>query len=97
MVIIQHQAEAFDKFGSNDKKLMKWIGPSVHILYTISATFGEGVGMVHIRKLFAMTYSAFSHRSAGASFCECGLYRDWRPSRRSFIRVPSVDDINFDI
>lgn len=46
MVIIQHQAEAFDKFGSNDKKLMKWIGPSVHILYTISATFGEGVGMV---------------------------------------------------
>ncbi len=48
--IIQHQAEVFDKFRGADKKLMKWIGSSVHVLYTISATLGEGVGMVHIGK-----------------------------------------------
>ncbi len=48
--IIQHQAEAFDKFRGGDKKLMKWIGSSVHVLYTISATLGEGIGMVRIRK-----------------------------------------------
>ncbi|KAI9435438.1 hypothetical protein H4582DRAFT_2059367 [Lactarius indigo] len=43
--IIQHQAEALDKFGDGDKKLMKWIGSSVQILYVISATLGEGVGV----------------------------------------------------
>ncbi len=48
--IIQHQAEAFDKFRGANKKLMKWIGSSVHVLYTISATLGESVSMVRIGK-----------------------------------------------
>jgi len=48
--IIQGQAEVFDKFRNGDNKLMKWIGSSVNILYTISATLGEGVSMVRIRK-----------------------------------------------
>ncbi|KAH9029172.1 hypothetical protein EDB85DRAFT_2276158, partial [Lactarius pseudohatsudake] len=43
--VIQHQAEAFHKFRGGDKKLMMWIGSSVHVLYTISAALGEGVGM----------------------------------------------------
>ena len=46
--IIQHQAEAFDKFRGGDKRLMKWIGSSVEVLYKISATLGAGVGMVRI-------------------------------------------------
>jgi hypothetical protein len=36
--VIRHQAEAFEEFRDGDKRLMKWIGPSVDILYTISAT-----------------------------------------------------------
>ena len=48
--IIQHQAEAFDMFRCCDNRLMKWIDSSVHVLYTISATLGKGVGMVRIRK-----------------------------------------------
>jgi hypothetical protein len=44
--IIQCEAKAFDKFRDGDKRLMKWIGPSVDVLYTISATLGQGVGMV---------------------------------------------------
>lgn len=48
--MIQLQAEAFDKFRASDKKLMEWIGPSVQVLYTISAALGEGVGMVHFSK-----------------------------------------------
>ncbi|KAH9003750.1 hypothetical protein EDB86DRAFT_2826327 [Lactarius hatsudake] len=43
--IIQHQAEAFDKFRYDDEKLMKWIGPSVRVLYKISATLSGGVDM----------------------------------------------------
>ncbi|KAH9040412.1 hypothetical protein EDB85DRAFT_1886932 [Lactarius pseudohatsudake] len=44
--IIRGQAEAFDKFRNGSKKLMKWIDSSVHVLYTISATLGDGVGVV---------------------------------------------------
>jgi hypothetical protein len=44
--IIQHQAEGFDKFRAGDKRLMKWIGPSVRVLDKISSTLGEGIGMV---------------------------------------------------
>ena len=40
--IIQDQAKAFDKFWNGDKSLMKWIGSSVHALYMISGTLGEG-------------------------------------------------------
>ncbi|KAH9019498.1 hypothetical protein EDB84DRAFT_1442095 [Lactarius hengduanensis] len=43
--IIKHQAEAFDKFRGGRKRLMKWIDSSVHVLYMISGTLGEGVGM----------------------------------------------------
>ncbi|KAH9003811.1 hypothetical protein EDB86DRAFT_2279455 [Lactarius hatsudake] len=43
--IIQSHAEAFDKFRNGDNKLMKWVRSSVHVLYTISSTLGEGVGI----------------------------------------------------
>jgi hypothetical protein len=46
--IIQREAQAFDKFRDGDQRLMKWIGPSVDVLYTISATLGQGVGIVRI-------------------------------------------------
>ncbi|KAH9177260.1 hypothetical protein EDB89DRAFT_2240059, partial [Lactarius sanguifluus] len=44
--IIQGQAEAFDKFKNGGSKLMKWIGSSVHVLYTISAALGDGISVV---------------------------------------------------
>ena len=44
--IIQRQAKAFDKFRDGDKWLMKWIGPSVDVLFTISSTLGAGVSIV---------------------------------------------------
>ncbi|KAH8987329.1 hypothetical protein EDB92DRAFT_1818002 [Lactarius akahatsu] len=44
MDIIQGQARAFDKFMTGGSKLMKWVRSSVHVLYTISAALGDGVG-----------------------------------------------------
>ena len=44
--IIQRHAKAFDKFRAGDKALMKWIGPSVDVLFTISSTLGAGVSIV---------------------------------------------------
>ncbi len=48
--IIQDQAKAFDKFRGGDKKLMKWINSSVHVLYAISVTLGESISVVRVRK-----------------------------------------------
>ena len=46
--IIQRQAKAFDKFRDGDKWLMKWIGPSVDVLFTISSSLGASVSIVRI-------------------------------------------------
>ena len=68
--IIQREAKAFDKFRDGDKGLMKWIGPSVDVLYTISATLGQSVGMVRIIKRFAIT-------DASNVGCRCFQLRMW--------------------
>ena len=44
--ILRDQAKAFERSG--DQKLMKWIDPMVHVLYTFSGALGDGVGVVSI-------------------------------------------------
>ena len=44
--MIQREAKGFDKFRDGDKRLMKWIGPSVDVLFTISSILGAGVSIV---------------------------------------------------
>jgi len=46
--LFQAQAEAFSESRLGDEKLMKWLDPTVHILFTLSATLGEGVGLVSL-------------------------------------------------
>ncbi|KAI9429974.1 hypothetical protein H4582DRAFT_2021072, partial [Lactarius indigo] len=41
--ILQDQAKAFEQSG--DRKLMKWIDPLVHVLYTFSGALGDGVSL----------------------------------------------------
>ncbi|KAH8976899.1 hypothetical protein EDB86DRAFT_3110481 [Lactarius hatsudake] len=45
LAILQRQAEAFEQFRGGDRRLMKGIGLSAHVLYALSATLGEGVGL----------------------------------------------------
>ena len=44
--IFKRQAEVFDEIRGGDEKLMKWLDPMVHILFTFSGALGEGVGLV---------------------------------------------------
>jgi hypothetical protein len=44
--IIQREAKAFDKFRDSNKWLMKWINPSVDVLFKISSTLSAGVSIV---------------------------------------------------
>ncbi len=50
LAIIQQQAEAFDKFRGGDRRLMKWIGSSVDVLYKISDALGESLNLVRTRR-----------------------------------------------
>ncbi len=44
--IFQKQAQAFDRFRKGDEKLMRWLTPTVNVLFTLSGTLGEGIGLV---------------------------------------------------
>jgi hypothetical protein len=46
--VFRKQAEAFDEFRKRDESLMRWLGPTVHVLFTFSATLGEGIGLVRL-------------------------------------------------
>ncbi|KAF8269267.1 hypothetical protein EI94DRAFT_1725679 [Lactarius quietus] len=41
--ILRDQAKAFERSG--DRKLMKWVDPLVHVLYTFSDALGDGVSL----------------------------------------------------
>ena len=53
--ILRTQAQGFSKFCEGDEKLMAWLGPTIYILFTFSATLGEGVGLVSHLDSFGMT------------------------------------------
>jgi len=44
--LLRTQAQAFSKSRKRDEKLMAWLDPIIHILFTFSATLGEGIGLV---------------------------------------------------
>lgn len=43
--LLRSQAKAFSKFREGDENLMKWLDPTVHILFTFSDTLGEGIAL----------------------------------------------------
>jgi hypothetical protein len=47
--VFRKQAEAFEEFRKRDESLMRWLGPTVHVLFTFSATLGEGIGLVSFK------------------------------------------------
>jgi hypothetical protein len=44
--IFRKQALVFDSFRKGDDKLMKWLTPTINILFALSGTLGEGIGLV---------------------------------------------------
>ena len=44
--VFRGQAQAFDRFREGDDKLMRCLNPTVQVLFTLSATLGEGIGLV---------------------------------------------------
>jgi hypothetical protein len=48
LALLQGQVQQFDQSQSGDERLMKWLNPTVNVLYAFSATLGEGVGLVSL-------------------------------------------------
>ena len=74
--IIQCQVKEFDEFRDGDTSLMKWIGPSVDVLFTISSTLGAGVSTVRSMICDDLRVALYNHHRAADSPCKCGLYRN---------------------
>jgi hypothetical protein len=50
LAVLQQRVLEFDKSQSTDQRL-KWLTPTINVLYAFSATLGEGVGLVSINTL----------------------------------------------
>ena len=76
--VFRTQAQAFNKFREGDDKLMAWLTPIVHILFTFSGTL-DGIGLVSPRSF----YDILSLMSTFLAILACkdSLYWYWCPSR----------------
>jgi hypothetical protein len=46
LVLLQQQVQELDRSQSSDDRLTKWLDPTVNVLYALSGTLGEVVGLV---------------------------------------------------
>jgi hypothetical protein len=44
--ILQDLVHQFDRHRSSDQRLTSWLDPTVNVLYALSSTLGQGVGLV---------------------------------------------------
>ena len=49
IAVLQQQVQELDQSRSSDDRWSKWLVPTVNILYSLSETLGEGVGLVSLQ------------------------------------------------
>jgi hypothetical protein len=61
--VLRTQAQASGKSRKSDERLMACLDPTIHILFTFSATLGEGIGLVShlICPIVILRHLTFSH------------------------------------
>jgi hypothetical protein len=70
LAVLQEQVQGLDRFQRSDERWTRWLGPTVNVLYSLSATLGEGVGLVRpmadrVRDLHSHIYLADIFTSKG--------------------------------
>jgi hypothetical protein len=58
--VLQDLVQQFDQRRTSDERLKNWLNPTVNVLFTFSATLGEGVGLVSLSLL--SLYNLYSDR-----------------------------------
>ena len=46
LVLLRQQVQGLDRSQSSNNQLTKWLDPTINVLYALSETLGEGVGLV---------------------------------------------------
>ena len=46
LAVLQQQLQRLDQSRRNDERWTRWLDPTVNVLFTLSGTLGEGVGLV---------------------------------------------------
>jgi hypothetical protein len=49
LALLQQQVTGTDQSRSSDDRWTKWLDPTVNVLYALSGTLGEGVGLVSLK------------------------------------------------
>jgi hypothetical protein len=49
LAVLQQQLQGLDQSRRRDDRWTRWLDPTVDVLFTLSATLGEGVGLVCVR------------------------------------------------
>jgi hypothetical protein len=49
LAVLQQQLQELDQSRSRDERWTRWLDPTVNVLYTLSGTLEEGVGLVRFR------------------------------------------------
>jgi len=66
--VLRGQSQAFTRSREDNEKLLSWLNPIIHLLFTFSTTLGEGIGLVSLSNptpsplLYLDTVSAVSPR-----------------------------------
>jgi hypothetical protein len=60
LAVLQEQARAVDQSWNTDEKLAMWLDPIVNVLYVLSSSLGEAVGLVIIRAHLTCMYALIS-------------------------------------
>jgi hypothetical protein len=50
LAVLQQQFQGLDQSRSSDDRWTRWLDPTVNVLFALSATLGEGVGLVCLMK-----------------------------------------------
>ena len=49
LAVLQQQVQGLDQSRSSDDRWTKWLDPTVNVLFSLSETLGEGVGLVCLK------------------------------------------------
>jgi hypothetical protein len=67
LAVLHQQVQGLDQSLNSDNRWTKWLDPTVNVLYMLSETLGEGIGLVslktrtHLRSAVSGLLDRYSH------------------------------------
>ena len=77
--VLQGLVQQFDNRRRSDARLTTWLNPTVNVLYALSATLGQGVGLVNLTPI-SLPNPDSDRYSLGILTCKRNLCWDWGAS-----------------